>query len=157
MAEKQNDNFKHIVRIANVDIPGDKQIRIALTKIKGVGTNMADVICKLSNVNRQKKTGNMSDEEITKLNEVINTPTDVPTWFYNRRNDYLSGEDMHVLTGTLNFVQDNDLKRLKKTKTLRGVRHQRRLPVRGQRTRSNFRKSKGKVVGVKKKGTPSKK
>ena len=65
MVEKQNDNFKHIVRIANVDIPGDKQIRIALTKIKGVGTNMADVICKLSNVNRQKKTGNMSDEEIT--------------------------------------------------------------------------------------------
>ena len=157
MVEKQNDNFKHIVRIANVDIPGDKQIRIALTKIKGVGTNMADVICKLSNVNRQKKTGNMSDEEITKLNEVINTPTDVPTWFYNRRNDYLSGEDTHVLTGTLNFVQDNDLKRLKKTKTLRGVRHQKRLPVRGQRTRSNFRKSKGKVVGVKKKGTPSKK
>ena len=75
----------------------------------------------------------------------------------NRKNDYETGEDKHLLAGTLNFVQDNDLKRLKKIKTLRGIRHQRKLPVRGQRTRSNFRKGKGKVVGVKKKGTPGKK
>jgi small subunit ribosomal protein S13 len=159
MAEKQSQesNFKHIVRIANVDVSGNKQIRWALTKIKGIGINFSDVICTLSKVDKVKKAGNLTDAEVVKLNEVVNDPKDIPVWMYNRRKDYATGEDKHFLTGTLNFVQDNDLKRLKKIKTLRGVRHQKRLPVRGQRTRSNFRRSKGKVVGVKKKGTPGKK
>jgi small subunit ribosomal protein S13 len=155
MVEKQQDNFKHIVRIANVDVPGDKQIRIALTKIKGVGTTLADCICKLAGVDRTKKTGHLSDDEVSKLTKVANAPIDsgVPEWMLNRRKDYESGEDKHIITGTLNFTKENDLKRLKKIKCLRGARHQKGLPVRGQRTRSNFRKSKGKVVGVKKKGS----
>jgi small subunit ribosomal protein S13 len=157
--EKQADNYKHIVRIANVDIPGDKPIIIGLTKIKGVGKNLAAVFCNVLKVQRTKKTGNLSEDEISKLNEAVQTPLnhEIPVWMVNRRKDYETGEDRHILTGTLNFVKDNDLKRLKKIKTHKGVRHQRGLPVRGQRTRSNFRKSKGKVVGVKKKGTPSKK
>jgi small subunit ribosomal protein S13 len=157
--EQKVDNFKHIVRIANVDIPGEKHVKIALTKIKGVGTILADVFCKLANIDRQKKAGYLTPEEIVELNKVVNDPLSngLPLWMINRKNDYETGEDKHLLTGTLNFVQDNDLKRLKKIKTLRGIRHQRKLPVRGQRTRSNFRKGKGKVVGVKKKGTPGKK
>tara|TARA_Y100000310_G_scaffold159115_1_gene158612 strand:+ start:32259 stop:32729 length:471 start_codon:yes stop_codon:yes gene_type:complete len=153
MVEKQ-DNFKHIVRVANVDIKGEKPLKISLTKIKGVGTNLAHVACLLANVSGSKKTGNLSDDEIAKINEVINNPAaaGIPVWMLNRRKDYESGDDKHLLSGTLNFVTDNDLKRLKKIKSLRGMRHQRKLPVRGQRTRSNFRRSKGKVVGVKKKG-----
>jgi small subunit ribosomal protein S13 len=146
-------SFKHIVRIANVDVPGNKSIRIALTKIKGIGINFADVACTLSGIDKKKKAGNLGASEVTKLTEVINAPQGkYPTWFLNRRKDYETGQDSHVITGTLGFVTENDLKRLKKIKTLRGIRHQRKLPVRGQRTRSNFRKSKGKVVGVKKKG-----
>ena len=96
----------------------------------------------------------MTDAQIESLNKVARDPlaAGVPVWMANRRGDYETGEDKHLVTGTLNFTQENDLKRLKKIKTLRGMRHQRRLPVRGQRTRSNFRRSKGKVVGVKKKG-----
>tara|TARA_Y100000310_G_C20618378_1_gene781899 strand:+ start:1011 stop:1517 length:507 start_codon:yes stop_codon:yes gene_type:complete len=157
-APKQ-DSFKHIVRIANVDIPGEKSVRISLTKIKGVGINFADVACTLAGINKQKKTGNLTDTEISKLNDVVANPEShgFPEWMLNRRKDYETGEDKHLLMGTLNFTKDNDLKRLKKVKTLRGMRHQKGLPVRGQRTRSNFRKSKGKVVGVKKKGVPGKK
>ena len=157
--EKQPDNFKHIVRIANVDVPGDKQIRFALTKIKGLGINLADSVCMVANVNRLTKAGLLKEEEVSALTKIINDPLNngIPVWMLNRRKDYDSGEDKHLLTGTLNFVQENDLKRLKKIKTLRGARHQRGVPVRGQRTRSNFRKTKGKVVGVKKKGTPGKK
>jgi small subunit ribosomal protein S13 len=151
------DNYKHIVRIANVDIPGGKSLRIALTKIKGIGINFADALCAIAAVNKSKKTGTLDDEEIKRINDVATNPKDIPTWMYNRKRDYETGEDKHLITGTLNFVKDNDLKRLKKIKTLRGMRHQKGLPVRGQRTRSNFRKSKGKVVGVKKKGTPGKK
>lgn len=150
----KEDNYKHIVRIANVDIPGAKPIGVGLTKIKGVGKNLSTIFCNVLNINKTKKTGNLNDSEIEKLNEAVQSPLshNVPVWLLNRRKDYETGEDRHILTGTLNFVKENDLKRLKKIKTLRGARHQRGLPVRGQRTRSNFRKSKGKVVGVKKKG-----
>ncbi len=156
MAEEQKkDNFKHIVRVANIDIPGEKSVSIALTKIKGIGINFARVLCKLAGIEAGKKTGYLEDKEIEKLNEVAKEPakSGVPTWMFNRKKDYETGENKHLLTSTLNFTQDNDLKRIKKIKTLRGMRHQRKLPVRGQRTRSNFRRSKGKVVGVKKKGS----
>ncbi len=153
MAEK-DQNFKHIVRIANVDVPGEKAIRIALTKIKGIGTNFADAVCTMASVPRATKAGVLSQTQVSKLTEIITNPLQagIPEWMLNRRRDYESGEDKHLLTGTLGFVQENDLKRLKKTKTVRGLRHQKKLPVRGQRTRSNFRRSKGKVVGVAKKG-----
>lgn len=149
MAEQQN--FKHIVRIANVDVPGDKQVRIALTKIKGIGVNFADAVCAVTAVDKTQKAGHLAPQDVEKLTAMINNPEQLPTWFYNRQKDYDTGSNKHLHTGTLNFTQDNDLKRLKKIKTLRGMRHQRKLPVRGQRTRSNFRRSKGKVVGVKKK------
>ena len=51
----------------------------------------------------------------------------------------------------MSFTQDNDIKMLKKIKSYKGIRHSLGLPVRGQRTRSNFRKNKGKVMGVKRK------
>jgi len=158
-AQKPQDSFRHIVRIANVDLTGEKIIRFALTKIKGVGVHFADVVCTLAKVDKSKKAGNLLDNEVEQLNDVINNPekNGIPVWMFNRRKDYETGEDKHIITGTLNFTKDNDLKRLKKIKTLRGMRHQKGLPVRGQKTRSNFRKSKGKVVGVKKKGIPGKK
>ena len=160
MAEdKPKQDFKHIVRIANVDIPGEKPLRVALTKIKGIGINFADILCHISKINKKEKAGNLSLENIDKLNEIIKNPVEagIPVWLFNRKKDFETGEDKHLLTGTLHFVQDNDLKRLKKNKTLRGMRHQKGLPVRGQRTRANFRKSKGKVVGVKKKSQVAKK
>jgi len=150
---EQNPNFKHIVRIANVDLSGEKVIGIALKKIKGVGFNLADAACNLASIEKGKKTGDLSDEEIKKLNEIISNPLEkgVPAWMLNRRKDYETGEDKHLLEGTLDFVTDNTIKRLMKIKCYRGVRHSRRLPVRGQRTKANFRRSKGKVVGVAKK------
>jgi len=159
MAEKQQDkqqdsNYKHIVRIANVDVPGNKHIRISLQSIKGVGDSLAQVACNLTGIDIKKKTGNLSEQEVAKLTKVLTNPLEakVPNWMLNHRKDYDSGVDKHHLGGTLGFVRENDVKRLMKIKCLRGQRHSRRLPVRGQRTKSNFRRTKGKVVGVKKKG-----
>jgi small subunit ribosomal protein S13 len=157
--EKVDSNFKYIVRIVNVDLPGNQQIRFSLTNIKGIGINLADSICKVTNVKGTTKTGNLSDAEIEKLNQFVANLSGhgVPSWMFNRRKDYDEGTDKHLITGTLTFVHDNDLKRLKKIKSLRGLRHQMGLPVRGQRTRAHFRKHKGKVVGVtKKKVAPEK-
>lgn len=149
--EQKQPGFRHIIRVANVDLAGEKQIRWAMTKIKGVGINFADAVCAAANIVKTKKAGNLSEQEIGKLNEIVSNPSPLPIWFFNRNRDYDSGEDKHLLTGTLSFFQENDIKRMKKIKCYRGVRHSKGLPVRGQRTRSNFRKSKGKVVGVAKK------
>lgn len=146
-------NFKHIVRIANVDLPGEKSIRFALTNIKGVGLRFADAVCILAKVKKDTKTGVLSNDQIAMLDKMVVNPLahGFPTWMVNRRKDYDTGEDKHLITGTLNFVQENDLKRLKKIKSYRGTRHIHGQPSRGQRTRSNFRRNKGKVVGVNKK------
>lgn len=156
-AIQNSPDFKHIVRIANVDLPGLKEIRFSLTKIKGIGINFADVICNVTKVDKHKKTGILNQEEISKLTEAILNPAQyhVPDWMLNRRKDYETGDSKHLLTGALNFTVDNDLKRLKKIRTLRGIRHILGQPVRGQRTKSNFRKNKGKVVGVAKKAAPA--
>ncbi len=155
----ETQELKHIVRVANVDLPGSKPLRIALTQIKGIGINLADVICKISSVKKDMRAGALTSSDVEKLNKVINdlSGNGVPHWMFNHRKDFESDSDKHLILGNLNFVNDNDLKRLKKLKTYIGVRHIKGLPVRGQRTRSNFRTSKGKVVGVsKKKQAPAK-
>jgi small subunit ribosomal protein S13 len=149
-----DENFKHIVRIANVDVPGEKHIRVALKKIKGVSFNFAHIACNLANVDIRKKAGVLTDAEINALTDIINNPqkASMPNWLYNHRKDNETGEDQHYTGGKLGFVKENDIKTMKKIKALRGLRHQKGLPVRGQRTKSNFRRSKGKAIGVKKKG-----
>jgi len=147
---KTNPNYKHIVRIAQVDLPGNKPIKIALNKIKGIGFNLASAACNIVGIDKTKKTGDLTEEEIKRLNELISSKLKekLPSWMLNNRKDYETGEDNHVLTGDLDFIKDNSIKHLRKIKCYRGVRHSLGQPVRGQRTRSNFRKAKGKVIGV---------
>ena len=158
MAEPQPAaSFRHIVRIVNVDLPGDKPIHWALTNIKGIGINLADAVCSLAQVQKEIKAGNLNEEQVKRLHEIIGNPVKngIPTWMINRRRDSETGEDKHLITSILTYVQDNDIKMMKKMRSYKGVRHIHSQPVRGQRTRSNFRRNKGKVVGVvKKKVTP---
>jgi small subunit ribosomal protein S13 len=150
--------FKHIIRVSNTDLKGEKPAVAALTKIKGVGTNFASVLCKLSNISLTKKVGNFTDEEVQKINTILADPkkAGIPKWFLNRQKDNETGENKHLINNDLIFTKDQDLKQMKKIKSYRGVRHMFHLPTRGQRTRSNFRPNKGKVTGVKRKGKASK-
>ena len=113
----------------------------------------SNALCKLSNVPTNRLTGNMTDEEVKRIEDVLKDPLKhkLPAWMLNRRKDYETGEDGHLITTNLSFTKDNDIKRLKKIKAYKGIRHMFRLPVRGQRTKSNFRPNKGKAgLGVKK-------
>ena len=145
--------FKHIVRIVNTDLDGNKPIIQGLRKIKGVGSMFSNMVCNLSGVDRSKKTGNLSDGEISRLENVLKNPigNGTPLWMLNRRSDIYTGTDKHILTADLEFTQSNDIRRLQKVKSYRGLRLSWGLPVRGQRTRSNFRRHKGKGLGVKRK------
>jgi len=152
--QKQDKDFKYFVRVANTDLDGNKAIVRALIKIKGVGFRFANVVCSLANIEKDKKTGYISDEEVKKMDEIIKNPLkfNVPSWMFNRRRDFDDGKDKHLITADLIFSQENDIKVMKKIKCYKGVRHAAGLTVRGQKTKSNFRKNKGKVsLGVKKK------
>ena len=155
MADEQK--IKHLVRIGNSDISGHKTILVALTKIKGIGFVFANTVCKVAGLDRMKKAGLLNSSEIEKLTDVISNPVkyNIPSWLFNRKKDLESGEDKHVMMGDLIFVKQQDIRRLQKVKSNRGLRHAAGLPLRGQRTKSNFRRNKGKAVGVKRKGGKS--
>lgn len=157
--QKSSKEFRHIVRIADTDLDGNKRIYHALRKIKGVGFTYANMACVLANVNIEKKAGNLEDEEIQRLNQLFQDPRkfNVPSWMVNRRKDFETGEDNHLINSDLEWSTQSDIKLLKKIKSYRGFRHYYKLPVRGQRTRSNFRKNKGKVQGVTKKAMQAQK
>ena len=145
--------IKYLVRIYNTDLDGNKPLYHGLTKIKGVGVMTANMVCNLLKFDKFKKVGLLTDDEVEKINDFLKNPKKygAPSWMLNRRKDYETGEDKHLLTTDLQLVKQEDIKRLRKIKSYRGVRHGLRLPVRGQRTKSNFRKNKGKVTGVKRK------
>lgn len=153
MAEEQKQELKYFVRIANTDLDGNKPIRLALTKIKGIGCMFSNAVCNAAGIEKTKKSGYLSENEAGRIDEIIKDPSKfgIPSWLFNRKRDPEENSDRHLVGSTLSFTQDNDIKMMKKIKSYRGIRHSLGLPVRGQRTRSNFRKNKGKVLGVKKK------
>jgi small subunit ribosomal protein S13 len=147
------EDVKHIVRIANTDLIGEKTLKVGLTKIKGIGVMYSNMVCRLANVNIEKKVGLLTSTEIERLNNVLQHPDKypIPDWMMNRRKDWETGKTTHIIANDLDFTHEQDMRRLKKIKSYRGLRHMVGLTVRGQRTKSNFRRNKGKVVGVKRK------
>ena len=144
--------IKHIVRVANTDLIGEKAVKIALTKVKGMGFMFSNMVSRVAQIDPDKKAGLLDSSEIERLNDIISHPEkySIPVWMFNRRNDYDTGKNIHLISSDLGFTNEQDLRRLKKIKSYRGIRHAVGLPVRGQRTKSNFRRNKGKVVGVRK-------
>lgn len=149
MPEEQK--IKQLVRLANTDLDGTKQTLYALRKIKGVGIMLANAVCRIAKVPVTQKIGLLTDEQVKQLDATLKEPKKygIYRWLLNRRKDTETGEDKHLLGANLDFIKDIDIKQMKKIKCYKGIRHIQGQPVRGQRTRSNFRKNKGKVMGVK--------
>jgi len=150
---EQKQELKYFVRIANTDLDGNKSIYHSLTKIKGVNFMFSNAILNTARIEKTKKTGYITDDEAAKIDEIVKEPLkfQIPAWLYNRKRDPEDNLDKHLVGSNLTFTQDNDIKTMKKIRSYKGIRHALGLPVRGQRTRSNFRKNKGKVLGVKRK------
>ena len=110
-------------RIAGVDLPQDKRIEIALTYIFGVGRSAARTILAKTGVNPDARARDLSDADTAKLRNEI--------------------EHNHKVEGSLRTEVSTSIKRLMDIGTYRGLRHRRRLPVRGQRTHTNARTWKG--------------
>lgn len=136
-------DVKKIIRLMNTDLNGEKALKISLRKIKGVGATLAQVICKIAKLDPTTKAGSLDEKQIKTIEDLIKSlPEHVPVWMLNRQNDYETGENKHLVMGDIKYIQGNDKTRLGRIRSYRGLRLAQRLTVRGQRTRSNFRKHK---------------
>ena len=125
-------------------------IYAGLSKIKGVSWSMSNAICQALKLDRNRKIGSLTDEEVKKISAFMKAPN-IPSFLVNRRFSFEEGTDQHLTGSDLDLKKEFDIKRMKKIKSYKGVRHAVGLPVRGQRTRANFRKNRKKGVGIKKK------
>jgi small subunit ribosomal protein S13 len=139
-----------IVRVLAKDIEGRTAIYAGLTQIKGISWAMSNAICKKLNIDKKRKIESLTEAEIQKIAEFMKKPA-LPKHLMNRQNDFETGETSHLLSTDLELKNEFDVKRLKKIKSYRGLRHASNLPVRGQRTKSHFRTNRRKGSGIKKK------
>jgi len=118
-----------MARLVGVDLPRDKRLEVALTYIFGIGPSTARKICVEIGLSPDEKVRDLTDPEITKLRNYIDTNLQVE--------------------GDLRRERSQAIKRLQEIGAYRGVRHRRGLPVNGQRTKTNARTRKGpkKTVG----------
>ncbi|MEI8321370.1 MAG: 30S ribosomal protein S13 [Alphaproteobacteria bacterium] len=117
-----------MARIAGVNVPSQKRVEISLRYIYGIGPAKALAICEKANIDRTRRMHQLSEDELTKIREVID-------------NDY-------QVEGDLRRVIAMNIKRLVDLGCYRGLRHRKGLPVRGQRTHTNARTRKGKAKPI---------
>jgi len=140
-----------IVRIVNTDLPGMLPVPLALSRIKGIGYNTALAICKSLGIDPRAKLGRLDQETLSKIEAAVKdlAAFGFPSWMLNRRKDLESGKDIHLVGSDLLLVVREDIERMKRTKSWKGIRHALGLKVRGQRTATTGRT--GITVGVRKK------
>ncbi|MGB3023491.1 MAG: 30S ribosomal protein S13 [Candidatus Saccharimonadales bacterium] len=117
-----------MARIANVVIPDQKQVQIALRYIYGIGPVHSSRICESTKIDPTTRVKDLSETELKKLRDEIDS------------NYTVEGDLQRVVTG--------NVKRLKDIGSYRGIRHKNNLPSRGQRTRTNGRTRRGKRIAV---------
>ena len=145
-----NSDFKYIIRIANSDVSGEERLANALTSIRGIGPRISNAIVQKLKLNPNKLAGKLDDKNVVDIeNAIMNLNDYVPDWLLNRQKDYDTGEDIHPVSVELKMTHDEDLNRMKKVKSYKGIRHASGHKVRGQRTYSNGRK--GLALGVSRK------
>ena len=145
-----DSDFKYIIRIANSDVSGEERLVNALTSIRGIGPRISNAIVQKLKLDPNKLAGKLDDKNVVDIeNAIMNLNDYVPDWLLNRQKDYDTGEDIHPVSVELKMTLDEDLNRMKKVKSYKGIRHASGHKVRGQRTYSNGRK--GLALGVSRK------
>ena len=112
-----------MARIAGITLPSEKRIEIGLTYIFGIGRSRSNKILEEAKIDRDKKVKDLTEEEINKIRQII--------------------EKREKIEGDLRKEINLNIKRLIDIGCYRGLRHRRRLPARGQRTKTNARTRKG--------------
>ncbi|OGG35244.1 30S ribosomal protein S13 [Candidatus Gottesmanbacteria bacterium RIFOXYB1_FULL_47_11] len=117
-----------MARIAGVDLPNEKRLDIALTYLYGVGRSNVVRILEEAQMDGAKRVKTLTDEDVNRIAKVL--------------------EKGYMVEGDLRKSVSDNIKRLIEIRSYRGIRHAKKLPVRGQRTRSNARTKRGKRLTV---------
>ena len=117
-----------MARISGVNIPTNKKVHIALTYIYGIGMKTANDICTSASISTTKRVNELNDDELNKIRDLI--------------------DNKFTVEGDLRRNISMNIKRLNDLGCYRGLRHRKKLPVRGQRTHTNARTRKGKAVAI---------
>ncbi|KJV97431.1 30S ribosomal protein S13 [Orientia tsutsugamushi] len=125
-----------MARISNVNVPTNKRVMIGLTYIYGIGRSTAQKICQEVQVSVNKKVKDLSNQELVALRSII--------------------ESKYKVEGDLRREVNLNIKKKKDIRCYEGLRHIRKLPVRGQNTHSNARTRKGKAIAIAGKKKPNK-
>ncbi len=118
-----------MARIAGINIPKEKRFVIALTYVYGIGTTTAEKICNKLKINLSLRTNQVSEEKLAQVRSLLE-------------------KEFPVLEGDLRRKISSDIKRLIDIGCYRGIRHVKKLPVRGQRTHTNAKTRKGRGVAI---------
>ncbi len=113
------------MRILGVNIPDNKRVEVSLTYIYGIGRSASRKVLTAAKIDLNKKTGTLTSDEVVKIQGIA--------------------EKTYPMEGALRQFIRSNVQRLKDIKSYRGVRHLRRLPVRGQRTKTNSRTVRGNI------------
>lgn len=113
-----------MARIAGVQLPVNKKIEYGLTYIYGIGLTVSNKILETAKVDKAKRVKDLSEEEVNKIRDLVK---------------------QYVVEGDLRREIMANVRRLREIGSYRGIRHSRRLPVRGQRTKTNSRTVRGNV------------
>lgn len=117
-----------MARIGGVNLPTQKRVLIGLTYIYGIGRHKAAQIVEALAIPLEKRVNQLTDDEVLKIREHI--------------------DENHTTEGDLRREVSMNIKRLTDLGCYKGLRHRKRLPVRGQRTHTNARTRKGKAVAI---------
>lgn len=112
-----------MARIAGVDLPREKRIVVALTRIYGIGMSLASDMVNKAGIDEDTRVRDLAEAEVSKLRQII--------------------DDSVMVEGELRRENQQNIRRLMDIGCYRGIRHRRGMPVRGQRTRTNARTRKG--------------
>eukprot|EP00828_Plagiopyla_frontata_P000834 TRINITY_DN0_c259_g1_i3.p2 TRINITY_DN0_c259_g1~~TRINITY_DN0_c259_g1_i3.p2 ORF type:complete len:155 (-),score=1.49 TRINITY_DN0_c259_g1_i3:48-512(-) len=140
--------FKHIIRLFNTNIDGRRKVIYGLRQIRGIGRRFSTIICKIGRINPNSRAGELTEKDLQTVQNIIADPegNGIPRWFLNRQRDFKTGLNYQLVSNLLDTKLREDLERMKKIRSHRGLRHFWNLRVRGQHTCTTGRK--GVTMGV---------
>jgi len=150
---EEKEGFRGIVRIAGKDMKGEVPLIRGLTRVRGIGhtlsISVAGAIKHELKIDPMTRVGDIPEEQMEQIDTMLHQLSqykNIPAFLFNRRGDFATGGDKHVIMNDLIFENTQDLERDKKEYTWRGYRHFYGQKVRGQKTRNTGRT--GMAVGV---------
>jgi len=138
--QEQDEDIEYFVRVGTTDLDGTAKVESALLEMDGVGRRVARTVAAEVGVSPRDTLGKLDEDKIEAIKDAIQNFDGIgPSWMVNREKDLTTGEDLHVVGTDLEIVHEEDINRMKKIRSYKGIRHRQGKKVRGQRSKSTGR------------------